>query len=352
MSAAGTDCLTVPVGNHAWASAPDGPLIVDKLAKLPIFLNLEGKRAVVVGSGNGAVWKARLLAAAGAEVAIFATSPSDGMEAMVDLPGSGITLHRRAWCATDFVNVSIALLEPSGEPTEIGKFCIKARSVGALVNVIDTPEACDFQFGTIVNRSPVIIGISTDGASPILGQALRRRIEAILPREIGSWARAALRFRARLAQRLPGRIERRAFWERFVDLVFADAGKAGSLSQLERIANEVHAESQSKQRDPASSVCVLSVDPDDQGELTLSAVRIMQAADVIVHDRSIAASVLELGRREAQRIAVHDEAEADRLLRQLASGAPLRIVRMRSTKSSSSTPQPGTGDRQPTFSLS
>lgn len=304
---------------------------MDKLAKLPIFLNLESKRVVVVGSGNGALWKVRLLAAAGAEVAVFAPAPSDGMLALAELAGSLITLHRRAWCTTDFADVAVALLEPSGDQAEIEQFRRQARSAGALVNVIDTPEACDFQFGTIVNRSPVIIGISTDGASPILGQALRRRIEAILPSEIGSWARAAKRFRAHLAERLPGRVERRAFWERFVDVVLADRGTEGSIARLETIVDEIQADASSKEPDAVNSVVVLTVDPEDPGQLTLSAVRALQAADIIVHDRAITEPVLELGRREANRIAVHDEVQAARSLNRLASGASLRIVHLRSS---------------------
>ncbi len=305
---------------------------MDKLAKLPIFLNLESKRAVVIGSGNGALWKVRLLAAAGAEVAVFSPAPSDGMLALAAQASSRITFHRRAWCTADFADVAVALLEPSGEQAEIEQFRRQARSAGALVNVIDTPEACDFQFGTIVNRSPVIIGISTDGASPILGQALRRRIEAILPCEIGSWARAAKRFRAHLAERLPGRIERRAFWERFVDLVLAGRGTEGSIARLEAIVNEIHADLPHKERDAVTSVVVLTVDPADPGELTLSEVRTLQAADMIVHDRAITEPVLELGRREATRVAVLNDAQAAMSLSRLASGTSLRIVHLRSRR--------------------
>jgi uroporphyrin-III C-methyltransferase/precorrin-2 dehydrogenase/sirohydrochlorin ferrochelatase len=86
------------------------------------------------------------------------------------------------------------------DPEEAARFAAAARARGALVNVIDNPPFCDFQFGAIVNRSPVVIGISTDGAAPILAQDIRRRVEAILPSGLGAWSRVAKGFRERLKE--------------------------------------------------------------------------------------------------------------------------------------------------------
>ncbi|WP_291547274.1 NAD(P)-dependent oxidoreductase [Bosea sp. (in: a-proteobacteria)] len=298
---------------------------VDRLAKLPIFLDLAGRRAVVVGGGVGATWKVELLAAAGAKVEVFAHDPAPALSELAQAQPSSVTLRGERWEGADFTGVVIALLEPEHGDGEITAFRAKAKAAGAVVNVIDTPHACDFQFGTIVNRSPTIIGISTDGAAPILAQALRRRIEAMLPPGLAAWTAAAKAFRDELAARLPGKPARRRFWERFVDLLFAHdrQEEAGSAEALRRIADAVAA------GDPAMAgphLTVLTVDPLDPERLTLRDIRLMQGADLILHAADIAPAILDLARREARRMPLPaDEAE---FIAGLDPETPLAIVKL------------------------
>ncbi|MBO0766963.1 MAG: uroporphyrinogen-III C-methyltransferase, partial [Hyphomicrobiaceae bacterium] len=150
------------------------------LATLPLFLPLEGRRAIVVGGSEAAAWKAELLSAAGARVAVLSPEPCAEMEALAaGPPGGTLRLERRRWSGSDFEGAALAVAAAEDE-SEAGAVFAAARARGVPVNVIDRPAFCTFQFGAIVNRSPLVVGISTDGAAPVLGQAVRSRIEALL----------------------------------------------------------------------------------------------------------------------------------------------------------------------------
>src|SRR5205085_6235397 len=140
-------------------------------------------------------WKAELLSAAGARVDVLASEPCEEMVALAaDPPQGPVVLHRRAWQPQDLPGSAIAIGSFEHD-AEAARFADAARSAGVPVNVIDKPAFCDFSFGSIVNRSPLVVGISTDGAAPVFAQAIRARIEALIPRGFGSWAAAARRWR-------------------------------------------------------------------------------------------------------------------------------------------------------------
>src|SRR3954452_17471765 len=185
------------------------------LARLPVFFALSGKRALLAGGTPAAAWKAELLSAAGATLDVFATDLSGEMRTLADEPPNGpIVVHTRAWAAQDFAGVAIAVGAFDDE-AEAGRFAAAARAAGVPVNVIDKPALCDFSFGSIVNRSPLVIGISTDGAAPVFAQAIRAKIEALIPRGFADWAAAARRWRdAVKASGLPF-AGRRRFWQLF-----------------------------------------------------------------------------------------------------------------------------------------
>jgi uroporphyrin-III C-methyltransferase/precorrin-2 dehydrogenase/sirohydrochlorin ferrochelatase len=162
------------------------PARIGELAVLPVFLSLKGKRAVVAGGSAAAAWKAELLAAAGAQVELYAPSADlcDLFQDMIGHSDSAISHHDRNWTADDLDCAAIAICDAVDDDDAQDIFNA-ARVAGVPVNVIDRPEFCQFQFGTIVNRSPVVVGVSTSGAAPILGQAIRRRIETLLPLSLG-----------------------------------------------------------------------------------------------------------------------------------------------------------------------
>ena len=180
------------------------PARMSALAKLPVFFDLAGRRAVLAGGTAAAAWKAELLAATGARVEVFAVELRDDMSSLLEHPPmiGSLTHHARPWSTDCFVGAAIALADTEDDAQARAFYCA-ARAAGVPVNVIDRPAFCQFQFGAIVNRSPVVIGISTDGAAPILGQAIRRRIETLLPPALSAWAALAKTVRGAVMNRLP-----------------------------------------------------------------------------------------------------------------------------------------------------
>ncbi|MBP7064480.1 siroheme synthase CysG [Ferrovibrio sp.] len=246
------------------------PARIAPLAVLPLFLNLQNRRAVVIGNSEAAAWKAELLAAAGADL-----------------------LQLQNWQAGDLAGAALVVADIDGldECAMLQAACHAAR---ALCCIIDKPAFCDVQFGAIVNRSPVVIGIATAGAAPVLAQAVRRRIETALPLALGAWAAAAKALRGRIAALLPDKAARRSFWRRFAEQAFTrplpDTAEILALAEPAETT--------------AGEVTLVGAGPGDAELLTLKAMRALQAADVILFDDLVSDDVLELARREAKRLLV------------------------------------------------
>lgn len=278
-----------------------GPARMGRLAKLPVFMDLEGRRAIVAGGGAGAAWKAELLASAGADVEIYAAEPSEEMLQLVarGAEAGSLQLHRRPWALDVFdPKPAFALCDAEGEG-EAWAFRCAAQGAGVPCNVVDKPEFCDVQFGSIVNRSPVIVSISTDGAAPILGQAIRRRIETLLPPALAEWGALAKRVREAVTERLKPGPERRAFWEHLAEKAFGPAPDPEDEGRLIGEAGRIAAGGEARGR-----VVLVGAGPGDAELLTLKAVRALQSADVILFDDLVSPEVLELARREAKRMLV------------------------------------------------
>jgi uroporphyrin-III C-methyltransferase/precorrin-2 dehydrogenase/sirohydrochlorin ferrochelatase len=275
------------------------PARVGTLASLPLFFPLEGRKVVLAGGSDAAAWKAELLAAAGADVHVYAEELEPAFESFVDAGGTTgrFVLHRRPWSSKCFDGAVLAIADAANDG-EAEAFASAARARGLPVNVIDNPAYCDFQFGSIVNRSPVVIGISTNGVAPILGQAIRRRIETLLPESLQGWARLAGRLRERTLSLLDAGAQRRRFWERFTDLAFS--GKAAP-EHANAVGDALLVEARAA---AAGRVTLVGAGPGDAEYLTLKAVRALQSADVILFDDLVDDAVLELARREAKRLLV------------------------------------------------
>jgi uroporphyrin-III C-methyltransferase / precorrin-2 dehydrogenase / sirohydrochlorin ferrochelatase len=267
------------------------------LARLPAFFALEGKRAVVAGGTPAAAWKAELLSAAGARVDVYAANTGEEMLALAGAPPRGtIVVHERSWTDEDFKGAAIAVAD-CADDAAAARFAAAARARGVPVNVIDRPTFCDFSFGAIVNRSPLVIGISTDGASPVFGQAIRAKIEALIPKGFARWAEAARTWRPRVqALALPFR-GRRTFWEKFTERAVAAPDAAPAEADLDALLTPATAPN-------TGSVVLVGAGPGDPELLTLRAVRALQSADVILFDDLVAPDILDFARREAKKMLV------------------------------------------------
>jgi uroporphyrin-III C-methyltransferase/precorrin-2 dehydrogenase/sirohydrochlorin ferrochelatase len=274
---------------------------MDPLARLPVFLALEGKRAVLVGGSQAAAWKAELLSAAGANVDVYAADVSDEMLAMAgDPPRGPIAINRRGWTPNDLRGAAIAI-GAFEDDTGAAVFASAARGLGVPVNVVDKPAFCDFAFGAIVNRSPLVIGISTDGAAPVFAQAIRAKLEALLPQGFADWAAAAARWRSALKTSGLSFAGRRKFWQLFTAHAVSHPESDPTQDDFERFVAEVRGVGTVVEN---GSVTLVGAGPGDPELLTLRAVRALQSADVILFDDLVSRDVLDFARREARKMLV------------------------------------------------
>src|SRR5262245_34938045 len=278
-----------------------GPARMGALARLPVFLSLEGKRAVLAGGSPAAAWKAELLSASGANVEAYTPDPCEELVQLAGNPPRGaIGIHRRVWTAEDLIDAAIAI--GAFEDDEgAAKFASAARAAGIPVNVIDKPAFCDFAFGAIVNRAPLVIGISTDGAAPVFAQAIRAKLEALLPSGFAAWAAAAARWRGALKMSGLSFSGRRKFWQLFTAHAVANPEHEPCQADFDRFIAEVQGLGAVVEN---GSVTLVGAGPGDPELLTLRAVRALQSADVILFDDLVSREVLDFARREARKLLV------------------------------------------------
>jgi uroporphyrin-III C-methyltransferase/precorrin-2 dehydrogenase/sirohydrochlorin ferrochelatase len=273
---------------------PDEMQRIAPLARMPLFFALGGKRVVVAGDGPAVAWKAELLAAAGARVDVIG----------------------RSWTSDELRGAALAIGGFDDDETAT-EFAAAARELGIPVNVIDRPAFCDFSFGSIVNRSPLVIGISTDGAAPVFAQAIRARIEALLPQGFSRWVEVAARWRGAVKGSGLSFAARRSFWRAFTVRALANPHAEPSEGHFGELMDEVK-----RGAAQSGSLAVIGCASANPDLLTLGDVRTLQSADVVVFDPSISLAVLDFARREATRIPA-GAADPDALA---ASGQ--RVVRL------------------------
>lgn len=254
---------------------------------------LEGSRVIVVGGGEAALAKLRLFVGSPADLVWFAPGPAP--DATRRLQGGPVPVARtpRPADLSDARLVFVAL----DDETEALAVARLARAAGAQVNVVDRPAFSDFQTPALIDRDSVVIGIATGGAAPILARDLRTRIEGVLPEALGPLAALAGRIRDRVKAGVPDFLARRRFWER------AFRGPAAEMVAEGRIeaAHDEMIRLMDAAAPEAGVLHLLGSGAGDPELLTLRAARIMQDADLILHDAGVPAGVLARARRDAPR---------------------------------------------------
>ena len=274
---------------------------------LPAFHALAGRRVIVAGAGEVASRKARLAAAAGADVVFIAS----GLDPLLIAEWAGrAEFDARTPSAELFAAAALAFIavEDGDEAAILSEY---AKSAGVPVNVVDRPELCDFLTPSIVDRGDIVVAISTGGAAPVLARRLREKIEAILPHKLDRLAAFARSFRGAVAARLaPER--RRAFWEGFFDGPLASRILSGDENGARNALIEMLNRPRTGDRTTAETgvVHIVGAGPGDPELLTLKALRLLQSADVILYDRLVGDKILDLARRDALRLYV-GKAKAD-----------------------------------------
>ena len=265
----------------------------------PFFFDLRGRRTLIVGGGDVALRKAELLAAAGAKVS--AVSPHIIPPLAKIIKKSGGYALRRQYAFSDIHNCT-AVVSATNDKSINLQVSIDARKQHVPVNVVDNPDLCDFIFPAIVNRDPVVVAVTSSGASPVLARRIRAQIEESLPAALGQLCLFCARFRDSVKNALPSP-KRRLFWEEFMNGPAADAALNGDDSQAHKLAQE-ELQQFAGNISKTGQVYLIGAGPGDPDLLTFRAHRLLQKADVVVYDRLASAGVLALARRDAEKIFV------------------------------------------------
>lgn len=268
---------------------------------LPIFLNMASRQALVVGGGDVATRKVALLLEAGSRVTVVSPRFTEAMAQMAE--DNRVTLIKNPFDESHLQQCDLVFAATNDAQIN-QKIATLATAAHIPVNVVDNPDSGSFIMPSIIDRSPVQIAISTGGASPVLARLLRSRLESTLPAAYGRLATLVERFREQVKGRFESVNQRRHFWEGVLQGEVAEQIFAGKEEQAEATLREAIETGDTL---PAGEVYLVGGGPGDPDLLTFRALRLMQQADVIVHDRLISTEVLELTRRDAQRIYVGKE---------------------------------------------
>src|SRR5690606_25461233 len=264
----------------------------------PLFADLQGRRVVVVGGGEVAARKAQVLLEAGADVQVGAPALAPELAGLAaegrirHLPGE----FRAEWL--DDAWLVVAATDDRAVNAAVSRAAAQRR---VFSNVVDDAELSSFQVPSIVDRSPLIVAISSSGVAPVLARRLRERVESMFDHSLGALASLAARYRPRIRAARPGLKQRRAFYDWLLDGPVAALLRQQQPDEAARVLDEELARPQPQSQ---GSVVLVGAGPGDPGLLTLKALRALNEADVILYDRLVSPAVLSLARRDADRIAV------------------------------------------------
>ncbi|WP_054886810.1 siroheme synthase CysG [Pseudomonas sp. NBRC 111130] len=265
---------------------------------LPLFHKLQGGRVLVVGGGEIALRKARLLADAGAALRVVAPD-IDGQLAALAREGGGEVLVR-GYQAADLVGCRL-VIAATDDPGLNAQVSADAQALSLPVNVVDAPALCTVIFPAIVDRSPLVIAVSSGGDAPVLARLIRAKLEAWIPSAYGELAGLAARFRHKVKSLYPDVNQRRGFWETVFQGPIAERQLAGQGAEAERLLQAMVEGAPVQQ---GGEVYLVGAGPGDPDLLTFRALRLMQQADVVLYDRLVAPAIIEMCRRDAERIYV------------------------------------------------
>lgn len=265
----------------------------------PVFLDLKQRRCLLVGGGDVATRKGRLLAKAGAILRVVAPQISPELRDLVQQCQGEI--HLREYQATDVDDCVLAIAATDIDSlNQIISEDAKAKNIP--VNVVDSPVLCTYITPAIIDRPPLVIAISSGGESPVLARLIRAKLEILIPNSYGVLAQFASRWRERIKNRFADTDQRRRFWEKILQGPAAELVFNGQDAQADKLLSDAI------QQDDASltqgEVYLVGGGPGDPELLTLRALRLMQQADVVLYDRLVSDGVMELVRRDAERIYV------------------------------------------------
>jgi len=268
------------------------------MSLFPLFADLKGRRVLVVGGGSVAERKVASLLKAQADVTIGALAFNDGL---VRLGAQGRVRLLRGSFAANWLDGAWLAVAATGDREVNRNIAALAATTRIFVNVVDDPELSSVQLPSVVDRSPLIVAISSSGAAPVLARRVRERLESLLDHSMGPLVALAQRYRAAIRHRRPVLGQRRSFYDWLLDGPVATALRQQQPWQAERLLTEELARDAMPDQ---GRVILVGAGPGDPGLLTLKALRALNEADVILHDRLVSQEIRDLARRDALQISV------------------------------------------------
>lgn len=290
---------------------------------LPVFLDLKGKHCLVVGGGEIAARKTALLLQAGAWVSVIADQVCEGFIALHE--HDRIEHRSESFSAAD-LNEVVLVIAASEDPALDQQVSDAAKARHLPVNVVDQPELCTFIMPSIIDRSPLLVAVSTGGASPVLARLLRARLETMIPSAYGRLAILAAQFRDRVKKRFAAPAARRMFWEKALQGPVAELVFAGREDAAGKVLQHM-LDAEADGAAPRGEVYLVGGGPGNPDLLTFRALRLMQQADVVVHDRLVSPQVLDMARRDAQRIYVGKERDNHEMPQESINNLLVRLAK-------------------------
>ncbi|MFJ1573121.1 siroheme synthase CysG [Pseudomonas sp. NPDC088322] len=265
---------------------------------LPLFHKLQGGRVLVVGGGEIALRKARLLADAGAALRVVAPQVDSQLISLTEATGGEVLV--RGYQVTDLEGCRL-VIAATDDPQLNAQVSAEAQARSLPVNVVDAPALCTVIFPAIVDRSPLVVAVSSGGDAPVLARLIRAKLEAWIPAAYGELAGLAARFRHQVKSLYPDVNQRRGFWETVFQGPIAERQLAGQSAEAERLLQAMVDGAPVQQ---GGEVYLVGAGPGDPDLLTFRALRLMQQADVVLYDRLVAPAIIDMCRRDAERIYV------------------------------------------------
>jgi uroporphyrin-III C-methyltransferase/precorrin-2 dehydrogenase/sirohydrochlorin ferrochelatase len=265
----------------------------------PLFLKLTDRPCLVIGAGGIAARKIDLLAKAGAKITVIANEISPAVANMQDT--HKLSIKQKPFEKSD-INGFHLIVSATDNATTNQLVAKTATEQNILVNVVDNPALCSFIFPAIIDRSPIIAAVSSGGAAPVLARLLRAKIESLIPPAFGQLAYLAAKFRTQVKEHIIEPSQRRIFWENVLQGKIAELVFSGKQQEAERQLKDLIVNSENKAN--SGAVYLVGAGPGDPDLLTFRALRMMQQADVVVYDRLVSAEILDLTRRDSEKIYV------------------------------------------------
>jgi uroporphyrin-III C-methyltransferase/precorrin-2 dehydrogenase/sirohydrochlorin ferrochelatase len=274
------------------------------LAYLPVFFGMRGRTALLIG-GAAALPKLALLRRAGARVRLVAKRIDPAMaDAIAD---DRMVVHLNAPVTAHHFDDAVVAIDASGDEATNRLSVSLARDAGVPINVVDRPALCDFILPAILDRSPVVVAISTGGLAPALARLIRQRLETAIPAEFGRIAVVAAAIRCMVRERLRSAWQRANFWENFLDGPAAQLALTGHMDSALAVAQAMI---ERDEEDDRGTIHMVDVNAEDPDLLTIRAARLIRMADVILFEAGIGAAILELARRDATKVRVQTRPDA------------------------------------------